>query len=283
MKILKHMLQWSCYWDFSGKYEVESHINGYWCIRPPLWADGPELEEQFNIREHGEFLFRQQDEAAWSVRKQVVWLNPRSLLGLKLLESVLLQYNYSKGPIPEFYQSSLRVFNVSNNDLNGWIPTTHSLQSFGPDSYSSDPQLYGPPTLNTCKNIFATVDVADDQNRENSPAEPPGQSSVPNSAKIFVGLIAVGFVVAILLFFIYFKKARKLQKKGSRKVEERRGGEQQHGTWFFDGLEDEEKPVKSIEEKKGKGVDIEEEKKEAYFHRRRSRKLHTEWSFKSFC
>lgn len=79
-----------------------------------------------------------------------------------------------------------------------------------------------------------------------------------------------------MLFFIYFKKARKLQKKGSRKVEERRGGEQQHGTWFFDGLEDEEKPVKSIEEKKGKGVDIEEEKKEAYFHRRRSRKLHTE-------
>ncbi|KAB5563751.1 hypothetical protein DKX38_003805 [Salix brachista] len=140
---------------------------------------------------------------------------PRSLLGLKLLESVLLQYNYSKG----------------------------------------DPQLYGPPTLNTCKNIFATVDVADDQNRESSTAEPPGQSSVPNSAKIFGGLIAVGFVVAILLFFIYFKKARKLQKKGSRKVEERKGGgEQQHGTWFFDGLEDEENPVKSIEEKKGKVI-----------------------------
>ncbi|KAJ6704505.1 hypothetical protein OIU85_030329 [Salix viminalis] len=130
-----------------------------------------------------------------------------------------------------------------------------------------DPQLYGPPTLNTCKNIFATVDVADDQNRESSPAEPPGQSSVPNSAKIFVGLIAVGFVVAILLFFIYFKRARKLQKKGSRKVEERkgRGGEQQHGTWFFDGLEDEENPVKSIEEKRGKGVDIKEEEKKLIF------------------
>ena len=114
----------------------------------------------------------------------------------------------------------MRVFNVSNNDLNGSIPKTHTLQSFGPDSYSSNPQLCGPPTLNTCKNIFATIDVADDQNKESCPAEPPRKSSIPNSAKISVVFIAVGFVVAIFLFFLHFKKARKLKKKG-RKVQER--------------------------------------------------------------
>jgi hypothetical protein len=82
---------------------------------------------------------------------------PRSLLSLELLESLLLQDNYLKGSIPEFNHSSLRVFNVSSNDLNGSIPTTHTLQSFGPDSYSSNPQLCGPPTLNTCNNVSTAV------------------------------------------------------------------------------------------------------------------------------
>eukprot|EP00258_Populus_trichocarpa_P037192 XP_024453211.1 probable inactive receptor kinase At2g26730 [Populus trichocarpa] len=182
------------------------------------------------------------------------------------LSSLLLQDNYLTGPIPEFNQSSLRVFNVSNNDLDGSIPKTHTLQSFGPDSYSSNPQLCGPPTLNTCKNIFATIDVADDQNKESSPAEHPRKSSIPNSAKISVVFIAVGFVVAIFLFFLHFKKARKLKKKG-RKVEERKEEEeeqqpqQQHATL----IDDEEKSVKSIEEEKGKAVDIEEEKRRLIF------------------
>jgi len=194
---------------------------------------------------------------------------PKSLLSLKLLGSLLLQDNYLTGPIPEFNQSSLRVFNVSNNDLDGSIPKTHTLQSFGPDSYSSNPQLCGPPTLNTCKNIFATIDVADDQNKESSPAEHPRKSSIPNSAKISVVFIAVGFVVAIFLFFLHFKKARKLKKKG-RKVEEREEEEEQqpqqhHATLIDDGLEGEEKPVSSIEEEKGKAVDIEEEKRRLIF------------------
>ncbi|XP_024453211.2 probable inactive receptor kinase At2g26730 [Populus trichocarpa] len=185
------------------------------------------------------------------------------------LSSLLLQDNYLTGPIPEFNQSSLRVFNVSNNDLDGSIPKTHTLQSFGPDSYSSNPQLCGPPTLNTCKNIFATIDVADDQNKESSPAEHPRKSSIPNSAKISVVFIAVGFVVAIFLFFLHFKKARKLKKKG-RKVEEREEEEEQqpqqhHATLIDDGLEGEEKPVRSIEEEKGKAVDIEEEKRRLIF------------------
>ncbi|XP_061981427.1 probable inactive receptor kinase At2g26730 [Populus nigra] len=188
------------------------------------------------------------------------------------LNSLLLQDNCLTGPIPEFNQSSLRVFNVSNNDLDGSIPTTHTLQSFGPDSYSSNPQLCGPPTLNTCKNIFATIDVADDQNKESSPAEPPRKSSIPNSAKISVVFIAVGFVVAIFLFFLHFKKARKLKKKG-RKVEEREEEEEQqpqqpqqhHATLIDDGLDGEEKPVRSIEEEKGKAVDIKEEKRRLIF------------------
>jgi hypothetical protein len=191
---------------------------------------------------------------------------PKSLLSLKLMASLLLQDNYLTGPIPESNQSSLRVFNVSNNDLNGSIPKTHTLQSFGPDSYSSNPQLCGPPTLNTCKNILATINVADDQNKESSPAEPPRKSSIPNSAKISVVFIAVGFVVAIFLFFLHFKKARKLKKKG-RKVEERKEEEeeqqpqQQHATL----IDDEEKSVKSIEEERGKAVDIQEEKRRLIF------------------
>nr|TKR84706.1 hypothetical protein D5086_0000254940 [Populus alba] len=109
--------------------------------------------------------------------------------------------NYLKGSIPESNHSSFRVFNVSSNDLNGSIPKTHTLQSFGPDSCSSNPQLCGPPALNTCNNVSTAVDGAADHNNTNSPPdEPPRTSSKPKSATTFILLDVAGLAAVILLF-----------------------------------------------------------------------------------
>ncbi|XP_024035556.1 probable inactive receptor kinase At2g26730 [Citrus sinensis] len=67
----------------------------------------------------------------------------RSLLSLKFLESLQLQNNNLTGPVPEFNQSSLKVFNVSNNNLSGSIPKTQTLQLFRSYSYSNNPYLCG--------------------------------------------------------------------------------------------------------------------------------------------
>ncbi|KAK6135388.1 hypothetical protein DH2020_030899 [Rehmannia glutinosa] len=61
---------------------------------------------------------------------------PQSLLYLNSLEALLLQDNDLTGPIPGFNQSSLKSFNVSQNNLSGEMPQTKTLQSFGLSSYA---------------------------------------------------------------------------------------------------------------------------------------------------
>ncbi|KAA8536473.1 hypothetical protein F0562_028951 [Nyssa sinensis] len=53
-----------------------------------------------------------------------------SLLTLNFLESLQLQHNMLTGSIPEFNQSTLRQFNVSNNQLSGPIPNTADSSIF---------------------------------------------------------------------------------------------------------------------------------------------------------
>ncbi|XP_028754233.1 pollen receptor-like kinase 4 [Neltuma alba] len=74
---------------------------------------------------------------------------PISLLNLNLLEALLLQDNKLTGPVPAFCQPSLKMINVSGNDLHGSIRATRTFPSLGPDSFSGNPRLCGPP-LNSC-------------------------------------------------------------------------------------------------------------------------------------
>ncbi|XP_008237198.1 PREDICTED: probable inactive receptor kinase At2g26730 [Prunus mume] len=73
-----------------------------------------------------------------------------SLLSLGTLESLQLQDNGFSGPIPWLNQSTLKIFNVSNNNVNGSIPMTQALQAFGYDSYSGNPGLCGKPSPIAC-------------------------------------------------------------------------------------------------------------------------------------
>ncbi|CAJ1973419.1 unnamed protein product [Sphenostylis stenocarpa] len=62
---------------------------------------------------------------------------------LDRLHSLRLSYNGFIGSIPPFNQSSLRIFEVSGNNLSGAIPVTPTLFRFPPSSFALNPNLCG--------------------------------------------------------------------------------------------------------------------------------------------
>lgn len=86
-----------------------------------------------------------------------------SLLRLDKLELLQLSDNKLNGSIPPFNQTSLKAFNVSNNNLTGEIPTTTILQSFNQSSYLGNPGLCGEPISISCQSL----ESANDNNAKN--------------------------------------------------------------------------------------------------------------------
>ncbi|XP_038905209.1 probable leucine-rich repeat receptor-like protein kinase At1g68400 [Benincasa hispida] len=135
---------------------------------------------------------------------------PDSLVSLSSLESLQLQNNKLTGSIPELNQSSLAVFNVSNNNIKGFIPRTKALQSFGPGSYRDNPGLCGPPS-DVCNSIIKG---------SNNTAAPPDSNKATNdnsSSKahvilLLVLVIVLFFVANLLLLLLYFKKHLELKE-----------------------------------------------------------------------
>ncbi|KAK2663447.1 hypothetical protein Ddye_002021 [Dipteronia dyeriana] len=129
-----------------------------------------------------------------------------SLLSLDLLESLQLQDNSLTGPIPEFNQSSLKVFNVSNNNLKGKIPTTPVLQSFSSASYYNNQGLCGPPAENPCNSsAFSEKYTSNSDNKDSS-------KRTYKFATVFLIFDVIGLVAVMLLFILYYKRAKKLKK-----------------------------------------------------------------------
>ncbi|XP_074557772.1 putative inactive receptor kinase At5g67200 [Curcuma longa] len=68
---------------------------------------------------------------------------PPALADLDGLISLRLQANRFDGPLPAFSQSSLRDFNVSENNLSGAVPVTAVLALFDPSAFVGNPGLCG--------------------------------------------------------------------------------------------------------------------------------------------
>ncbi|PPD95985.1 hypothetical protein GOBAR_DD06970 [Gossypium barbadense] len=74
---------------------------------------------------------------------QITGQIPASLLKLKRLYTLYLQDNSFNGTLPALNQTSLRFFNVSNNQLHGQIPVTPALVRFNLSSFSGNIDLCG--------------------------------------------------------------------------------------------------------------------------------------------
>ncbi|XP_022776596.1 inactive leucine-rich repeat receptor-like serine/threonine-protein kinase At1g60630 [Durio zibethinus] len=139
---------------------------------------------------------------------------PPSLPKLKHLYTLYLQDNNLKGTIPPLNQTSLRFFNVSNNQLYGQIPVTPALGRFNISSYSGNIDLCGEQIENPCQTINF------------GPAMSPAYPMVPSSRssskkrilKIVVGSVGGFLLLLICVFLVCFVSKRRREKDRSKEV-----------------------------------------------------------------
>ncbi|KAF2321253.1 hypothetical protein GH714_037274 [Hevea brasiliensis] len=139
---------------------------------------------------------------------------PPSLLKLTRLYVLFLQDNSLVGAIPPLNQTSLRFFNVSNNNLSGQIPVTSALIRFNTSSFTGNVDLCGEQIQNPCKKSEFGPSA--------SPISPTEQSPKPSSKrsrliKIIAGSVVGGFLllcpISLLMVFLVRKNLR--SKEGS--------------------------------------------------------------------
>ncbi|CAA7020774.1 unnamed protein product [Microthlaspi erraticum] len=139
---------------------------------------------------------------------------PTSLLRLSRLYTLNVQDNLFTGSIPPLNQTSLRYFNVSNNQLSGQIPSTRALKQFDESSFTGNVALCGDQLQSPCGL---------------SPAPSAKPKPIPKSKKnkakligIIAGSVAGGLLILILLLtLLIFCWRRKRRSKTPR--EDRKG------------------------------------------------------------
>ncbi|XP_047318512.1 probable inactive receptor kinase At5g67200 [Impatiens glandulifera] len=135
---------------------------------------------------------------------------PVGIIGLDRLNYLRLDRNYLNGSIPPLNQSSLRIFNVSGNNLTGPIPVTPTLSHFSVSSFSLNPNLCGEVINKQCPSASPFFNSSSSTTGYAPPAPPfqqitqsQGMENSPSSSsqkkhKRFAGLI-LGFVVGTLI------------------------------------------------------------------------------------
>jgi Leucine rich repeat len=150
---------------------------------------------------------------------------PVELTSVQRLYSLQLQNNQLTGGIPPFKQFSLRLFNVSFNNLSGKIPLTIALSQFNISSFSHNPHLCGQQINQICtRDSF--IPPSPSPNRPEQPYPSASINSFPplvtsnqenkhtkRLIAIIAGSIAGGILLfalmSILLFVLIFKKKKK--------------------------------------------------------------------------
>ncbi|KAI9103504.1 hypothetical protein K1719_023127 [Acacia pycnantha] len=126
----------------------------------------------------------------------------RSLLNLNLLETLLLQDNKLIGPLPEFNQPSLKIINVSGNNLHGKVRITQSFRSQG---------LRGPLSLKSrSSSLKASVPAPGGYSENEEPENQNGSSNKDNISTILIIFNVILLLAIILLAYFYYKTAKKL-------------------------------------------------------------------------
>ncbi|XLR04920.1 hypothetical protein HN51_059799 [Arachis hypogaea] len=121
---------------------------------------------------------------------------PSSLAQLPRLLDVDLHGNRFDGTIPEFENSDFRVFNLSNNQLEGSIPK--SLSNVDPSAFAGNKGLCGKPLSNPCSN-----------NEQPTPQNDNKTNKHRTLIIIIIIVVIVVILVLILALFIIINRRRK--------------------------------------------------------------------------
>eukprot|EP00252_Welwitschia_mirabilis_P015681 TRINITY_DN3468_c0_g1_i3.p1 TRINITY_DN3468_c0_g1~~TRINITY_DN3468_c0_g1_i3.p1 ORF type:complete len:461 (+),score=85.72 TRINITY_DN3468_c0_g1_i3:845-2227(+) len=168
---------------------------------------------------------------------------PDEFSKLPRLSALLLDSNRLEGTLPALNQSSLKLFNVSYNQLGGEIPYTRALAQFNELSFSGNPRLCGRILNKTCSrsSIGARAPSPNQDLSASAPLQQAfgGETFVDgkrsNSHKVgkVVG-IAVGCsilvcVLGILVFFGFYCKRERRMKIPKEEDAEKSVGEKSAG------------------------------------------------------
>ena len=129
---------------------------------------------------------------------------PSSLLHLSRLYTLHLQDNLFSGSVPPLNQTTLRFFNVSNNQLSGRIPLTQALKQFNESSFTGNIALCGDRIQNSsCTRVSS---------------KPSAITAMPIANKtkltgIIVGSISGGIVILLLALLLLIRRKKLTKSK----------------------------------------------------------------------
>ncbi|KAM3271591.1 hypothetical protein ACQJBY_042036 [Aegilops geniculata] len=137
---------------------------------------------------------------------------PFALNGLAALRALRLDGNRLSGKIPSIANPGLKVFNVSDNMLNGSIP--RSLASFPADAFAGNLQLCGTP-LPPCSPFFPSPAPAPGMGPSDGAPGGSGTGRKKLSTAAIVGIIVAAVVVALLLLLAIVFCCKKRARRGA--------------------------------------------------------------------
>lgn len=138
---------------------------------------------------------------------------PFSLNNLTKLTGLFLEKNGFSGLLPSLSQSSLVDFNVSDNNLNGSIPS--SLSKFLPSAFAGNLNLCGAP-LPPCFPFFPSPSPSP----SGLPETPPVKKSKKKLSTAAIVAIAVGsavFLILLLLLLLFCCRRRQRRQRKTQK------------------------------------------------------------------
>ncbi|KAH9304499.1 hypothetical protein KI387_008903, partial [Taxus chinensis] len=176
---------------------------------------------------------------------------PEAMVGLQRLYVLQLDNNRLNGSLPGFNQSAMRLFNVSNNELTGSIPSTAALSVFNASSFTGNPGLCGSPLGKPCHMVLAPPSQAPVV-VTSSPLQQGFRPLMKNKKKLSGGKIAgivlgssVGLLALLYVLFIVFKKKGKQEDEADKVAGEKLSTGDNGSEQFYDS-------VKSIRTEKPK-------------------------------
>lgn len=140
---------------------------------------------------------------------------PASLLKLQRLYILYLQDNRLTGKIPPLNQTSLRFFNVSNNQLSGEIPLTPTLVRFNQSSFSKNLELCGEQVNSPCPRSPA---ISPESPTVPTPSSSSKHSNRTKRIKIIAGSVGGGvLLICLILLCVSYRRMRRKTVEGRSK------------------------------------------------------------------
>ncbi|KAL4179657.1 hypothetical protein AMTRI_Chr13g88380 [Amborella trichopoda] len=160
---------------------------------------------------------------------------PPTLVDLTRLYNLQLNDNRFNGTIPPLNQTSLAIFNVSNNLLTGPVPITRALSLFNSTSFFGNPELCGNGIGRPCSQLGLSprpffITTAPEAAQEPQQPEIDGIAAPPKkqrSRKWVAGALSIAGVTVCCLFLlglgIIHRRRKRRMNVGDGDVEEKLG------------------------------------------------------------